>query len=117
MPDDEVPIPLRKCSYVDGDNNHPIPDDDGDGVTGEIVKPKRRMGNVVADHGIFLIDQDASPDGEDCDAWLRRWDDQKPWWPAVATEEWDAMKGPHSPQQFSRKQTRPGTSVKTVLFK
>jgi hypothetical protein len=23
---------------------------------------------------------------------LRRWNDQKPSWPAVATEEWDAMK-------------------------
>jgi hypothetical protein len=51
----------------------------------------RQMRNVVGDHGIFLIYENASPDGEDRDAWLRRWDDQEPSWPALATEEWDAM--------------------------
>jgi hypothetical protein len=52
----------------------------------------RQMRKVVCDHGIFLIYENASPDGEDRDAWLRRWDDQKPSWPALATEEWDALK-------------------------
>jgi hypothetical protein len=47
----------------------------------------RQMRNVVGEHGIFLIYENASPDGEDRDA---RWDDQKPSWLALATEEWNA---------------------------
>jgi hypothetical protein len=43
VPDDEVPIPLRKYVYADGDNNNPIPDDGGDSITGEIVKPKKTI--------------------------------------------------------------------------
>jgi hypothetical protein len=45
--------------------------------------------SVVGDRGL-LICENASPEGEDRDAWLRRWDDQKPWWTALAPEEWDA---------------------------
>jgi ubiquinone/menaquinone biosynthesis C-methylase UbiE len=52
----------------------------------------RQMRNVVGDHGIFLIYENASPDGEDRRAWLRRRDDQEPSWAALAREEWDAMK-------------------------
>jgi SAM-dependent methyltransferase len=50
----------------------------------------RQMRSVVGDRGLFLIYENASADGEDRDAWLRRWDDQKPWWTALAPEEWEA---------------------------
>jgi hypothetical protein len=52
----------------------------------------RQMRNVMGDNGIFLIYENTSPDGEDRDTWLRRWDDQESSWPALATEEWNAMK-------------------------
>ena len=50
----------------------------------------RQMRSVVGDRGHFLIYENASPDGEERDAWLRRWDNQKPCWTALAPEEWDA---------------------------
>jgi ubiquinone/menaquinone biosynthesis C-methylase UbiE len=51
----------------------------------------RQLRSVVGDRGLFLIYENASPDGEDRDAWLRRWDDQEPWWTALTPEEWDAI--------------------------
>jgi hypothetical protein len=51
----------------------------------------RQLRNVVGDKGVLLIYENASPDGEDRNNWLRRWDDQKPFWTALTTEEWDAM--------------------------
>lgn len=49
----------------------------------------REIRRVVGDRGLFLIYENASPDGEDRDAWLRRWDRQKPSWTALTPEEWD----------------------------
>jgi SAM-dependent methyltransferase len=49
----------------------------------------RQMRGIVGDHGLFLIYESASPDGEDRDGWLRRWDAQKPWWTAFTREEWE----------------------------
>jgi SAM-dependent methyltransferase len=50
-----------------------------------------RMRSIVGDSGLFLIYEDASPDGEDRDAWLLRWDGQKPTWTTFTSEEWDAI--------------------------
>lgn len=50
----------------------------------------RQMRIVVGDRGLFLIYENVSPDGEDRDTWLRRWDDQKPGWTALTAEEWEA---------------------------
>ena len=50
----------------------------------------RQIRNVVGDQGLFLIYENANPDGEGRDAWLRRWDDQKPWWTAFTPEDWEA---------------------------
>jgi hypothetical protein len=58
------------------------------------------MRSVVGDRGFFLIYENASPDGEDRDDWLRRWDDQKPWWTALAPEEWDAGRPMCTPTIF-----------------
>jgi SAM-dependent methyltransferase len=51
----------------------------------------REIRDIVGSHGLFLVYEDASPDGEDRDAWLRRWDRQKPSWTALTLEEWDAI--------------------------
>ena len=49
----------------------------------------RQIRSIVGDRGLFAIYENTSPDGEDRDAWLRRWDDQKPGWTALTPEEWD----------------------------
>ena len=47
---------------------------------------------IVGDSGLFLIYENASPDGEDRDAWLRRWERQnQPLWTALTVEEYEAM--------------------------
>jgi SAM-dependent methyltransferase len=51
----------------------------------------RQIRRILGPHGVFLIYEDARPDGEDRDAWLRRWDRQKPWWTALTLEEWDSV--------------------------
>jgi SAM-dependent methyltransferase len=60
-------------------------------LTPEKLTVMRQMRSIVGDHGRFLIYEDASPDGEDRDAWLRRWDLQEPSWTAFTAEEWDAV--------------------------
>jgi hypothetical protein len=47
---------------------------------------------IVGDSGFFLIYETASQDGEDRDAWLRRWERQnQPLWTALTAEEYEAM--------------------------
>jgi SAM-dependent methyltransferase len=49
----------------------------------------REIRGILGDSGRLIIYEDASPDGEDRDAWLRRWDAQKPFWTAYTPEGWD----------------------------
>jgi ubiquinone/menaquinone biosynthesis C-methylase UbiE len=51
----------------------------------------RKVRRIVGDRGLLLIYENTSPDGEDRDAWLFRWDLQKPSWTALTPEEWDAI--------------------------
>src|SRR6516164_5046307 len=51
----------------------------------------REIRAIVGDRGLFLIYENASPDGEDRGAWLRRWDRQKQFWTVFRPEEWDAI--------------------------
>ena len=44
---------------------------------------------LVGTAGWFLIYENASPDGENRDAWLERWDEQRSAWTAYSTAEWD----------------------------
>jgi SAM-dependent methyltransferase len=44
---------------------------------------------VVGDQGMLLAYENASPDGEDRDGWMARWDAQKPGWTAYSEAEWD----------------------------
>ena len=53
----------------------------------------RKIRGVVADRGLFLIYDTASPDGEDREAWLSRWEHQnRPLWTALTPEEFEAMR-------------------------
>ena len=51
----------------------------------------REIRGIVGNRGLFMIYENASPDGEDRDAWLRRWDRQKQSWTVFTPEEWDAI--------------------------
>ena len=46
---------------------------------------------ILGTDGLFLIYEDTSPDGEDRDGWLRRWDDQQPGWTAYTPDEWETI--------------------------
>jgi hypothetical protein len=53
----------------------------------------REVRSVVGDRGLFLIYDIASPDGEDRDAWLLRWERQnQPLWTALTLEEYEGMR-------------------------
>lgn len=51
----------------------------------------RTIHDVLAPGGLFLIYENTSPNGEDRESWLRRWDRQKPSWTAYSEDEWNAM--------------------------
>jgi cyclopropane fatty-acyl-phospholipid synthase-like methyltransferase len=52
----------------------------------------RAIRAVVADRGLFLMCEPASPDGEDRGAWLRRYELlNQPLWNALTPQEWDAV--------------------------
>ena len=52
----------------------------------------REIRGVVGDRGLFLIYEPASPDAEDRDAWLLRWERQNQrLWTALTPEEYEAM--------------------------
>lgn len=50
-----------------------------------VMRDARR---ILADDGLLLVYEPASPDGEDREGWLKRWDLQRPHWTAYTDEEW-----------------------------
>jgi len=54
----------------------------------DLMREIRRM---VGSRGLFLVYENASPDGEDRQGWLDRWDLQRPLWTAYSADEWEAM--------------------------
>ncbi|MGH6924880.1 MAG: class I SAM-dependent methyltransferase [Propylenella sp.] len=46
---------------------------------------------IIAERGLFLVYEPASPDGEDREGWLRRYARQEENWTAYTREEWDTM--------------------------
>ena len=51
----------------------------------------REIRRIVGDRGLLLVYENPGPDGEDRDAWLRRWDRQKQSWPMFTPQEWDMI--------------------------
>lgn len=45
----------------------------------------------IIPQGMLLIYENTSPDGESREAWMSRWDAQRPTWTAYTDEEWEAM--------------------------
>ena len=51
----------------------------------------RRIRHIVGDHGLFLIWEAISFDGENREAWFRRFEQIRPAFTSLSPEEWDAM--------------------------
>ncbi len=51
----------------------------------------REVRRILPDDGMLLIYENTTRDGEDRDAWMSRWDLQKPIWTAYTEAEWNAM--------------------------
>ena len=47
---------------------------------------------ALAGGGCFVLYENTSPDGEDRNEWLRRWDSQRSQWTAYSDDEWNAMR-------------------------
>jgi cyclopropane fatty-acyl-phospholipid synthase-like methyltransferase len=52
----------------------------------------RQLRAGLADGGRLLIFENTSPDGEDRDTWLGRWDLQRPNWPAYTESDWEGLR-------------------------
>lgn len=48
---------------------------------------------IVGDTGKLLVYENAGPDGDTREAWIRRWEHQRPTWPALTEPEWQAITG------------------------
>jgi cyclopropane fatty-acyl-phospholipid synthase-like methyltransferase len=59
--------------------------------TAEKLEILRVIRNMLPEDGHLLLYEDTSPDGEDREGWLRRWDDQKPFWTAYTPERWETI--------------------------
>ena len=46
---------------------------------------------LLSPPGMLLVYENASPDGEDREGWLRRWDLQEPMWTSLTSDEWRRM--------------------------
>jgi SAM-dependent methyltransferase len=51
----------------------------------------REIRSLLDDRGLFLIYENASPDGGDRDTWLLRFSQNQPLWTALTPEEYEAM--------------------------
>ena len=54
----------------------------------EAMRAARRL---IGANGVLLVYENASPDGEDREAWLQRWDLQERDWTGLTPEEWRRM--------------------------
>ena len=54
----------------------------------EKAETLRDIRRIVGETGRLLIYEDASPDGETREQWLKRWDAQEPYWTAYSRREW-----------------------------
>lgn len=92
------PVVLDQRDFYDALNDRPEPADVAwiglslhHFLAPEKLKLMRAIRGVVGDAGIFVIYENAMPDGETRDQWMARWDTQKPQWTAYSEEEWEAM--------------------------
>ena len=51
----------------------------------------RQVRRFLNRDGLFLVYENSSPDGEERETWLKRWDRQKPLWREFSDTEWQTM--------------------------
>jgi SAM-dependent methyltransferase len=51
----------------------------------------REIRRIVGARGLFVVYENASPDGEDRQGWLRRWDRQRAFLTEYTADEWEIM--------------------------
>ena len=61
--------------------------------TADKLEVMRGVRRIVGERGLFLIYEDVMPDGESREAWLARWDAQRPLWTAYDDAAWEAITG------------------------
>ena len=54
----------------------------------DVLRSVRRF---LAPSGLLVVYENTSPDGEDRNGWLARWDRQRPTWTAYSDEEWETL--------------------------
>jgi SAM-dependent methyltransferase len=59
--------------------------------TAEKLEILRTIRTNLAADGHLLLYENTSPDGEDREGWLRRWDVQRPLWTAYTPDEWETI--------------------------
>jgi len=94
----DCPVTLERTDFVEALRDRPEPADVvwiGLSLhhfrTPEKLEVMRSIRNILGEGGLLLIYEDTSPDGEDRDSWLQRWDDQKPLWTAYTPEGWETI--------------------------
>jgi SAM-dependent methyltransferase len=92
------PVTLEQCDFVEALRDRPEPADVAwiglslhHLLTPAKLDLMRAIRGVVGDRGFLLIYENTSPDGEDRDTWLRRWDRQMSSWSALTPAEWATM--------------------------
>jgi SAM-dependent methyltransferase len=94
------PVTLEHCDFVAALRDRPEPVDVAwiSLSLHHLLAPAklslmREIRSLLDDRGLFMIYENASPDAEDRDAWLRRWERQsQPLWPDLTPEEYEAMR-------------------------
>jgi SAM-dependent methyltransferase len=51
----------------------------------------RQVRRILGRVGLFVIYENTSPDGEEREEWMQRWDLQQPLWKAFSSDEWHAV--------------------------
>lgn len=57
----------------------------------EKLQLMRAIRGALAEDGVLAVFENAGPDGETRDAWMERWDAQRPYWTAYDDAEWEAV--------------------------
>lgn len=66
----------------------------------------RRVRRILGRDGLFVIYENTSPDGEEREEWMQRWDLQQPLWKAFSSDEWHAVTSHVHENDFPETATR-----------
>lgn len=96
----DCPVTLEQADFVDALREWSTPVDVAwiglslhHLMTAEKLEVMRDIRRILRPGGRFLLYEDASPDGETREEWLRRWDAQGPFWTAFTPDELAIVNG------------------------